>query len=58
MFYEIFWLADQKKEAVVTAEIAICSYEVSTSDGTTRRNKRDLIMSQTILLLLRPRFNP
>ena len=37
------WIPDRKAKAQVTEEVAERSFEVTTSDGTFRRNRRDLI---------------
>ena len=40
---ELVWIPDRQSEAVVQEEVAPRSYNVSTPDGTVRRNRRDLI---------------
>ena len=40
---ELVWIPDRQLEAVVQEEVAPRSYNVSTPDGTVRRNRRDLI---------------
>ena len=42
---DLTWLPDFQTEAVVEEEIAPRSYNVSTAQGTVRRNRRDLIQS-------------
>jgi len=37
------WMPDRKEEAKVVQEAGTRSYEVETSEGTYRRNRRDLI---------------
>ena len=43
---ERVWVPDRNAEAIVQGEVAQRSYEVTTPDGTFRRNRRDLIQLQ------------
>lgn len=40
---DLVWIPDRQTEAVVQEEVAPRSYNVSTPDGTVRRNRRDLV---------------
>ena len=40
---DLVWIPDRQIEAVVQEEVAPRSYNVSTPDGTVRRNRRDLV---------------
>ena len=40
---ELVWIPDRQAEAIVQEEVAPRSYNVSTPDGTVRRNRRDIV---------------
>ena len=40
---DLVWMPDREEEAVVEEEVAPLSYDVSTSGGTLRRNRRNLV---------------
>ena len=46
---DLIWMPDRKTEAVVEEEVAPCSYNVSSSGGTLRRNHRNLVRLQVDL---------